>query len=323
MLSKLSGKTTWISLLYCISLIYVCYIRFIVCGISRYNGQFLHFKSIWSVFKNVTVMKKTIKADRTPPVGDDLGIFVWEDWFSERWLLNSVKVFYIWTKSKFIESLFYILFYSFLLPPLVYLILFRKIGRDKRVLTLVYYCVCIFIFLFLEEYVRIIRGKIKYPLFTLLEYTFFVILIFQQIKFRMLKLILVILSVSFFLFQILYYFSDNEKKFDSIPIGFEAILIFIFIFFFLYEQLKEAKSQPIYSHYFFWISIGLFIYLGGSFFIYILANSISDQEILKYWFFTYVVEIIKNLLFATALLIYSKNPIKKNLKQPLPDLDFT
>jgi hypothetical protein len=139
----------------------------------------------------------------------------------------------------------------------------------------------------------------------------------------MLKLILVILSVSFFLFQILYYFSDNEKKFDSIPIGFEAILIFIFIFFFLYEQLKEAKSQPIYSHYFFWISIGLFIYLGGSFFIYILANSISDQEILKYWFFTYVVEIIKNLLFATALLIYSKNPIKKNLKQPLPDLDFT
>lgn len=138
----------------------------------------------------------------------------------------------------------------------------------------------------------------------------------------MFKLMVLILSVFFFFFQIIYFFSDHKKRFDSIPIGIETILIFIFIFFFLYEQLKEVKNQPIYSHYFFWIAIGLFIYLGGSFFIYILANSITDEEINKYWFFTYVVEIIKNLLFAIAVLIYSRNPIKKNLKQALPDLDF-
>jgi hypothetical protein len=138
----------------------------------------------------------------------------------------------------------------------------------------------------------------------------------------MFKLIVIILSVSFFLFQVLYFFADHKKKFDSIPIGIETILIFVFIFFFLYEQLKEAKNQTIYSHYFFWISIGLFIYLGGSFFIYILANSFNSKDLIKYWFFTYVVELIKNLLFATALLIYSNNPIEKNFKQPLPDLDF-
>jgi hypothetical protein len=168
-----------------------------------------------------------------------------------------------------------------------------------------------------------ISEKIKYSFYTLLEYSFFAILVFQQIKFRMFKLLLTILSVFFFLFQIMYFFSDHKKKFDSIPIGIETILIFIFIFFFLYEQLKEAKNQPIYSHYFFWNAIGLFIYLGGSFYIYILSNSLTDEEIHQYWFFTYIVEIIKNLLFATALLIYSKNPIKRNLKQALPNLDFT
>ena len=268
-------------------------------------------------------MKKVTIVKRAKPTDDIFEVFVWEDWFSERWLLKSVKVFYIWAKSKFIENLFYILLYSFLLPLLVYLILFRKIGRDKKVLTLVYYCVCIFIFLFLDEYNYVhVSEKIKYPVFTLLEYSFFAALIFQQLRFRIFKLIVIILSVSFFLFQVIYFFADNDKKFDSIPIGIETILIFIFIFFFLYEQLKEVKNQPIYSHYFFWVAIGLFIYLGGSFFIYILANSISDEEINKYWFFTYIVEIIKNLLFATALLIYSNNPIKKNVKQPLPDLDF-
>lgn len=135
-------------------------------------------------------------------------------------------------------------------------------------------------------------------------------------------MIIIIASLFFLLFQVIYFFSTHKKKFDSIPIGIETILIFIFIFFFLYEQLKDLKGMPIYDHYFFWISIGLFIYLGGSFFIYLMANSISDEELIKYWFFTYIVEIIKNLLFATAVVIYSKNPDRKNLNKVLPKLDF-
>jgi hypothetical protein len=106
-----------------------------------------------------------------------------------------------------------------------------------------------------------------------------------------------------------------------VPIGIETILVFIFIFFFLYEQLKEAKSTPIYDNYFFWVSIGLFIYLGGSFFIYLMANTINYKELIKYWFFTYIVEIIKNLLFIFAILIRHKQP-NKTTRQVLPNLDF-
>lgn len=189
-----------------------------------------------------------------------------------------------------------------------------------RVLTVIYYCLSIFLFLLFEDN---LPQKIRYPIFTCLEYSFFAILIFQQLKSRNQKLALVSLSASFFIFQIVYYFSTSKKKIDSIPIGFEAILIFIFIFFFLYEQLKDAKEIPINDNYFFWISIGLFLYLGGSFFIYIMADSISGKELDKYWFFTYIVEIIKNFLFTLAIHIYSKKPSKKKVNQPLPNLDFT
>lgn len=156
-----------------------------------------------------------------------------------------------------------------------------------------------------------------------MEYFFFAALVFQQLKSRSQKLILIILSILFVCFQIVYYLIVHKKKFDSIPVGIETILIFIFIFFFLYEQLRDVKDLPIYANYFFWISIGLFIYLGGSFFIYLMANSMTREEIIKYWFFTYVVEIIKNLFFAAAILVYSKNPIKPNSSnQAVPNLDF-
>ena len=269
------------------------------------------------------------------------------------WLLIYLKVFYIWTKSKNIENLFFkILFYSFLLPPLAYLTLFRKIGKDSRLLTLIYYCVSIFLFLLMTERlvtqdeIIFIPGKIKFPINTLIEYFFFVTLIYQQLRLRRSKKIIVILSVFFFLFQIIYFVAhDNrilnalpqfiqnfitwftiptqKKSFDSIPIGIETILIFIFIFFYLFEQFKDVKDIPIYSNYFFWIAIGLLIYLGGSLFIYLMAsNLLTNEEIDQYWFFTYIVETIKNLLLATAVFVYSKNPSKTKSSQALPNLDF-
>jgi len=200
------------------------------------------------------------------------------------------------------------------------LVLFRKIGRDKKISTLIYYCVSIFVFLFVTD--KISFGKVQYPLYTLLEYSFFALLIFQQLKLRTTKRLLTILSVCFFVFQVVYYFLPQRRKIDSIPIGFETILIFIFIFFFLYEQLKDVTDSPIYDNYFFWISIGLFIYLGGSFFIYLMGNTLDNTELVKYWFFTYIVETIKNLLIIGALFVYSKNPHKTKSNTILPNLDY-
>jgi len=61
----------------------------------------------------------------------------------------------------------------------------------------------------------------------------------SAIKLRRQKLMLIVLSGTFLIFNLFYFLAPNKKAFDSIPIGFETILIFVFIFFFLYEQLKR------------------------------------------------------------------------------------
>jgi hypothetical protein len=169
----------------------------------------------------------------------------------------------------------------------------------------------------------LIPRKILDPGYTLLEFSFFAALIFQQLKIKRQKILVVILSLAFCCFHIIYFISREKKGFDSIPIGIEAILIFGFIFLFFYEQLKDATSTPIYDNYFFWIAVGLFIYLGSSFFIYLTATTLHQKEIDQYWFLTYITETIKNLLLTVAIYIYSRNPNKTSQKpQNLPNLDF-
>lgn len=70
--------------------------------------------------------------------------------------------------------------------------------------------------------------------------------------------------------------------------------------------------------------VGIFVYLTGTFFFNILANYISKQEIIKYWHYTYIPDIIKNLMFSIATILYSKNISPEKIKQTrnIPNLDM-
>jgi hypothetical protein len=115
----------------------------------------------------------------------------------------------------------------------------------------------------------------------------------------------------------------DNYRIDSIPIGVESILLFVYIFLFFLENMKNPKEEFIYSHYCFWISVGLLIYLGGTFFINILANSLSKEEFDKYWYLNYIADTVKTFLFAIALILSSK-PSKQKFKQEksIPYLDM-
>jgi len=178
-------------------------------------------------------------------------------------------------------------------------------------ITLISYCLCMFTLLQIGES---IPKKIAFIIFTFLEYGFFTLLIFQNLKSKRNRFVVILFSVAFVVFQVLYLtLMKHRRQLDSIPIGVETIFIFIFIFLFLSEQIK-VDTEPIYSNYFFWIAIGLVVYLAGSLFIYLQANY-------KYWPFTWLVEIIKNVLIAVAVYMYSNKPHQRS-KQVLPNLDF-
>ena len=122
----------------------------------------------------------------------------------------------------------------------------------------------------------------------------------------------------------MYIFTFEKGKVDSISIGVESILVFIYIFLFFLENLNNPKEKYIYSHHCFWISVGILVYLGGSFFINILANIFNKEEFDKYWYLNFIADTIKTFLFAVALLFIAKeSKNKQKTKAPnVPYLDL-
>jgi len=187
--------------------------------------------------------------------------------------------------------------------------------------ALILYSISIFIFLFFD---LPIKKSLQNAVYTITEFSFFALLIYQQLKNKKNRIILVSLSILFIAIQIIHYLTVKRVRLDSIPIAVETIFIFFFIFLYFHELLKS--SIPVLSkNYFLWIAIGILIYLGGSFFIYILANNVDYKELDQFWFITYIVELIKNALFIVAMILFAKNrsDTKQSSQKPLPNLDFT
>ena len=140
-----------------------------------------------------------------------------------------------------------------------------------------------------------------YSTFTLVEYVFFAYFLFLKITSPAFKKIMGGLSIIFLLFITVYYFKGNSDTIDSIPIGFETILILVYSFYYLYEQTNDPKNLFIYSLYLLCAILGFMIYLSGSFFIYIFAN--QSSEALKYWYFTNIFSTLKDVLFIIAIIV--------------------
>ena len=117
-------------------------------------------------------------------------------------------------------------------------------------------------------------------------------------------------------------FGLNSQRLDSISVGIETILLFVYILFFFYDYSKNNRSGFIYHHPAFWLSVGILLYLGGSFFFNILVNHMSKDEIKIYQNITNFTEIFKNLFFTVAIFITSRHKINSLTHSKLPYLDM-
>lgn len=223
-------------------------------------------------------------------------------------------------KIQDIEKLFLnILIYSFLLLPLTYFFTLKSKNKVKGIIAL--YGLIFFCLLFFYNDIPKNYTKLYFTVYTFIEYLFFTYLIWLNIKSSTISKLIIVLSLLFTIFQLYYFFTSNLRVLDAIPIGIETILIFIYIFTFFYSNFIRNTSQNIFQNYCFWISFGILIYLGGSFFFNILANNVRNIE--NYWYLTYIAETIKNILFTISIFILSNKlyPINKN-ESPLPNLDM-
>ena len=166
--------------------------------------------------------------------------------------------------------------------------------------------------------------NLVFALYTFVEFFFFLLIYWQNITEKKFRILTGATFLAFVAFQVIYFFSVNNSKIDNIPVGIETLLMYTCIFYFFYERFKNIDDQYIYNHYCFWISIGIMIYLGGCFFFYILGNHIPPKQLDNYWYFTYIVEIVKNILFAVAVAVFGRSYSRQKIpNQNIPFLDFT
>jgi hypothetical protein len=224
-------------------------------------------------------------------------------------------------KIQSIEKLFeHIVKYSYLLLPLTFLLTINKRSKDSYIIGV--YGLVFFILLQLYWEVPQDLKKLYASFYTFCEYSFFSLLLYINISQKKLKNFIIVCSIGFFLFQIIYFLKVPFGRTDSISIGVESILIFVYIFLFFFEQFNNSKEKYIYNHPCFWICLGLLIYLGGSFFINILANHLSSEEFDDYWYLNYIADTIKTLLFVVAIFLFAKNSLKNHNPSSIPYLDM-
>jgi hypothetical protein len=234
------------------------------------------------------------------------------------------KFFYFWIKSKHIEKLFYyIVAYSYLLLPLSFLIAKKKYKSNIPILLTVYGLVCFVFLFFYWDFSKNLRVNLQ-SIYTFFEYSVFAYVFYINIKNRVIRNIIVAISVLFFCFQTFYIFYRETSRLDSIPIGIETIVLLFYIIYFFYQFSKELSTTYIYNHYAFWISVGVLIYLGGSFFFFILVDHLSNDQREAFGDLTYVTEMIKNILFSVAIFTVYKYPFQKikNHQDSIPYLDM-
>ena len=210
----------------------------------------------------------------------------------------------------------YIATYSPFLPIILFFLFYQVTKKQKSLWPIIVFAILTIANFFLEDYIpkKIVYRKIFLGFTTFYEYALFTIFLWNNIKNRLFKNVIVVLSISFVCFLIFYYTSARFKRLDSVPIGIECILILIYSFYFFYEKINNPDVLFIYNDYKFWITTGIMIYLSGSFFIYIFANQVPKNELNLYWSFSFIFMGIMNILFSIGILILGLQPKKHHPK---------
>lgn len=144
--------------------------------------------------------------------------------------------------------------------------------------------------------------------FTVVEFVCFGFFFYYSLKRKELRkfvLFGIIIISSFLIANIFFQFIKFENL-DSIPITVQGLFIMPLALVYYFEQIKNPDTLFIYGTPNFWIVTGILIYLAGTFFIFILSENLTQEELDEYWSINYFFNTIKNLMFGLAFYMYTR-----------------
>jgi hypothetical protein len=193
------------------------------------------------------------------------------------------------------------------------------------VLAILLYCSFFFVYnLLFDKLETTLGSRIYYFIYTVLEFSTFTFLILkaeQSYKFQVATKISWIL---FLLFCVSIMIIKGIERMDTYEIALETVIVLILIIYFFYLRFKQVDEQYLYQNPHFWLMTGMLVYLGFTYFFNILVNHVDNEVIKNYYHYSYIGDIIKNALFAVALIqIPRQNTVEGHTRSfNAPNLDL-
>ena len=208
------------------------------------------------------------------------------------------------------------------LLPLIFFFLFQRNNKSKELRVISFYliyCAANDLISFYLFQIAHLRPFFLYDIFTVVEYCLFCWFFYQIIINKRLKKIIPFSIALFIIFSISFYLLlPKSTSFSSPTAGTESVLIIAMCMYYFFDQLKQPNTLMIYSSINFWIIISFLIYLAGTFFLNIYADTmLSNKTFLnQYILINSSFNILKNLLLCVAMMM---KPDKKNDQNIFPE----
>ena len=159
-------------------------------------------------------------------------------------------------------------------------------------------------------------------IFTFVEYSLLSYFFYLTIKLRIVRLTIIVISIIFYI----VFFSlnrTNHNQYNSLLSFISEVVILALCLIYFISKMKQPVEDSI--NIFnpeFLIVIALLLYVACTLFLFIIANHLSVKEMDEYWIITNYSNILTNILFSTAFLLY-RYQNKKSPTRESHSVDYT
>jgi hypothetical protein len=171
------------------------------------------------------------------------------------------------------------------------------------VFAILLYCSFFFFYnLLFDKLYTTLGSGIYYFIYTVLEFSTFAFLILKAEESYKFQVATKISWILFLLFCVSSMIIKGIERMDTYEIALETVIVLLLIIYFFYLRFKQVDEQYLYQNPHFWLMTGMLVYLGFTYFFNILVNHVDNEVIKNYYHYSYIGDIIKNVLFTVALL---------------------
>jgi len=111
-------------------------------------------------------------------------------------------------------------------------------------------------------------------------------------------LILTLFYVLFFISNVIFL---QQEKINSYTYIFSSLIFIVLAVGFFYKLLKDLPTLQVYRLPMFWINVAVLVYFAGNLFVFTLSHylvTVLNANLMVYWGFHNILNILKNILFA-------------------------